>query len=305
MIESIETLIADFLVALVVEKNYSEHTRMAYQRDLHGFLAYLRNMLPSNGNSVRELPVSIHGVDALAIRGYLVELHRKNSKRTMARKLSCLRSFFRYLVKCGVVAQNPAEALLTPKQDQPVPSWLTVDDMFRLLDAIPDGSVLDCRNRAIFETLYSSGVRVSEVAGLNVGDVDAVRGTIRVLGKGNRERIVPVGHRALSAIAVYRRRLGQSDAADAPLFLNHRKRRLTPRSMGRILDALVRCCGLQVPVSPHVLRHSFATHMLDAGADLRVVQELLGHRSLSTTQKYTHVSIDRLMETYDRAHPRK
>jgi integrase/recombinase XerC len=306
MTVSIEPLIADFLVALVVEKGYSENTRIAYQRDLLGFLAYLRKGLEAAATPGEPLRVFIHDVDALAIRGYLVALHRKNSKRTMARKLSCLRSFFRYLVKRGVVAQNPAEALLTPKQDQPVPAWLTVDDMFRLLDAIPDGSVLDCRNRAIFETLYSSGVRVSEVAGLNVGDLDAARGTIRVLGKGNRERIVPVGNRALSAIAAYRRRLGQHDAAaDAPLFLNHRKGRLTPRSMGRILDALVRCCGLQVPVSPHVLRHSFATHMLDAGADLRVVQELLGHRSLSTTQKYTHVSIDRLMETYDRAHPRK
>lgn len=305
MTVSIETLIADFLVALVVEKGYSENTRIAYQRDLHGFLTYLKKGSPDSATSGQDPPVSIHGVDALAIRGYLVDLHRKNSKRTMARKLSCLRSFFHFLVKRGVVGKNPAEALLTPKQDQPVPSWLTVDDMFRLLDAIPDGSLLDCRNRAIFETLYSSGVRVSEVAGLNVGDVDAARGTIRVLGKGNRERIVPVGRRALSAIATYRHRLGHADGPDAPLFLNHRKGRLTPRSMGRILDALVRCCGLQMPVSPHVLRHSFATHMLDAGADLRVVQELLGHRSLSTTQKYTHVSIDRLMETYDRAHPRK
>jgi integrase/recombinase XerC len=169
--------------------------------------------------------------------------------------------------------------------------------------------VLDLRNRAIFETLYSCGIRVSELVGLNTMDVDPRQALIRVLGKGSQERIVPIGKNALAAIKAYRQALenmcGISADISGPLFLNKNKGRLTARSVARILDQLVTACGLLTPVSPHTLRHTFATHMLDAGADLRAVQELLGHKSLSTTQKYTHVSIDRLMETYDRAHPRK
>jgi integrase/recombinase XerC len=190
-----------------------------------------------------------------------------------------------------------------------MPSYLSVDDMFRLLDRAVGNTLLDLRNRAIFETLYGSGVRVSELTGLNVGDVDAANGCLRVLGKGGRERVVPAGDRALQRIQVYRDRLfehtGIGMQADGALFLNKNRGRLSARSVGRILEALVRQCGLAAPVSPHGIRHSFATHMLDAGADLRTVQELLGHRSLSTTQKYTHVSVDRLMAAYDKAHPRR
>jgi integrase/recombinase XerC len=165
------------------------------------------------------------------------------------------------------------------------------------------------RNRAIFETLYSCGIRVSELVGMNVFDVDFAGSVIRVLGKGNKERIVPIGQKALAAIQNYldqiKNKWGISADHNGPLFLNKNKGRLSARSVGRVLDHLVKACGLLTPVSPHTMRHTFATHMLDAGADLRIVQELLGHKSLSTTQKYTHVSIDRLMETYDRAHPRK
>jgi integrase/recombinase XerC len=181
--------------------------------------------------------------------------------------------------------------------------------MFRLLDQATDDTVLGLRNRALFETLYGSGIRVSELTGLNVFDVDFSSGCLRVMGKGGRERIVPVGAKALDCIQRYRDRLfsrtGVDMVSDGPLFLNHRKGRLTSRSVGRILDGLVRKCSLAVPISPHGIRHSFATHMLDAGADLRTVQELLGHKCLSTTQKYTHVSIDRLMTVYDRSHPRR
>jgi integrase/recombinase XerC len=181
--------------------------------------------------------------------------------------------------------------------------------MFRLLDSIQTGSILDLRNRAIFETLYSCGIRVSELVGLDVFDVNYKGSTIRVLGKGGKERIVPIGQKALAAVKTYRARLqaeyGMSSDLNGPLFFNKNKGRLSARSVARILDKLVYACGLLIPVSPHTVRHTFATHMLDAGADLRIVQELLGHKSLSTTQKYTHVSIDRLMETYDRAHPRK
>ena len=181
--------------------------------------------------------------------------------------------------------------------------------MFRLLDSIQTDTLLGLRNRAIFETLYSSGIRVAELAGLNFSDLDFSSGVVRVLGKGNKERIIPIGQEALKAITAYREQLNrQVDSAvlkEGALFLNRYNKRLTARSIARILRQLVDAVGLLTPVSPHAIRHSFATHMLDSGADLRVVQELLGHKSLSTTQKYTHVSIDRLMETYDKAHPRK
>ncbi|MBT8332372.1 MAG: tyrosine-type recombinase/integrase, partial [Deltaproteobacteria bacterium] len=194
-------------------------------------------------------------------------------------------------------------------QDKTIPVYLSVDEMFRLLDSIQADTVLDLRNRAIFETLYSSGIRVSELTQMNLADVDFEGAVIRVLGKGNRQRIIPVGQKALTAIKAYRQLLqkkgGPGAASDGPLFLNRFNKRLTPRSIARILKQLVNAVGLLTPVSPHALRHTFATHMLDAGADLRAVQEMLGHKSLSTTQKYTHVSIDHLMETYDKAHPRK
>jgi integrase/recombinase XerC len=256
----------------------------------------------------------IDQIDLLTIRRYLGVLHKKNKKTTIARKLSSLRSFFRYLVKQGVLLENPAESILTPKQEKAVPVYLPVDDMFRLLDFIQEDTLAGLRNRAIFETLYSSGIRVSELAKMNIGDIDFKARMIRVSGKGGKQRIVPIGKNALGAVKAYREKLyrekgacPETDSPDrnSPLFLNRHGSRLTPRSMARILSALAKKSGLALPVSPHAFRHSFATHMLDAGADLRVVQELLGHKSLSTTQKYTHVSIDRLMETYDKAHPRR
>jgi integrase/recombinase XerC len=257
-------------------------------------------------NTVR---IRWNNVDNLLIRGYLGYLHQKNSKATVARKLSSIRSFFRYMVKLGIINESPADAILTPKQSKKIPVYLPVDEMFRLLDSIKGDSLLGLRNRAIFETLYSCGIRVSELAGLNTQDIDSQGGFLRVLGKGQKERIVPIGHKAMKTIWAYREKLqqetGLSADAHGPLFLNKLKTRLTPRSIARALDKLVQECCLQTPLSPHAIRHSFATHLLDAGADLRTVQELLGHTSLSTTQKYTHVSIDRLMETYDKAHPRR
>ena len=307
---SVNNLIDEFIESLCVVKGYSENTCRGYRNDLEGFLQYLvRNRLKGSQRSQKIDQIEIDGVDSISIRGYLGWLHAGKKKTTIARKLSAVRSFFKYLVKHGVIADNPAESILTPKQDKSIPQYLPVDEMFRLLDSIQTGNILDLRNRAIFETLYSCGIRVSELVGLNVIDVDFKGSVIRVLGKGSKERIIPIGQKALAAIRIYRAGL-QAEygiAADlkGPLFLNKNKSRLSARSVARILVKLVNSCGLLKPVSPHTLRHTFATHMLDAGADLRIVQELLGHKSLSTTQKYTHVSIDRLMETYDRAHPRK
>jgi len=337
---AIDQQIRDFIDSLETERGYSAHTCRAYRRDLESFASYAHRYRsptgadedvgiadgaesvaidagdgdaesgPSGtGDGDTVYSFGAEDIDGLTIRGYLGFLHKKNARITVARKLSSLRSFFRYLMKRGVLLDNPAELVLTPKQKQTIPTYLSVDDMFRLLDTIETDTLLGLRNRAIFETLYSCGIRVSEIAALNVRDVDRGRSTVRVLGKGNKERIVPIGQTAIRAIEAYRDGLSgeakEGSDKQRALFLNRNGGRLTPRSMARILDRLAMKSGLPVPVSPHALRHTFATHMLDAGADLRVVQELLGHKSLSTTQKYTHVSIDRLMETYDKAHPRK
>jgi integrase/recombinase XerC len=296
--------IDQFVKSLDAEKGYSPNTCRSYQRDLDAFASFVGGQWPENR------PVTVEDIDPLMIRGYLGALHKTIKKSSIARKLASLRSFFRFLLKNGVIESNPGELILTPKQDKHVPEYLTVDEIFRLLDdAISDRSVPGLRSRAMMETLYSTGIRVSELVGLDVEDVDHAQGFIRVLGKGNKERIVPIGHKALQAIVEYREALqnnsGRAGKPGGPLFLNGRGSRLTTRSVARALDKLVVSCALYSSVSPHTLRHTFATHMLDAGADLRVVQELLGHKSLSTTQKYTHVSIDKLMETYDRTHPRK
>jgi integrase/recombinase XerC len=306
----LKDLIASFVESLSSEKGYSENTCRAYLHDLREFGSYIFDNWYSGKMSQKDVDTfKADRVDGLMVRGYLGFLHKKNKKATIARKLSAIRSFFRYLVKHGAIRENPVDLILTPKQEKTIPAYLAVDDIFRLLDSIKTDSLAGLRNRAIFETLYSSGLRVSELAGMDVFDVDYTNRVIRVLGKGDRERIVPVGRKALDAIKAYRERLqkeaGISVDEAAPLFLNKNRGRLTTRSIARILDKTARECGLLAPISPHALRHTFATHMLDAGADLRVVQELLGHKSLSTTQKYTHVSIDRLMEAYDKAHPRR
>jgi len=299
-----------FVESLSSEKGYSANTSRAYLHDLNEFLSFIiKSRFSGKKNQQDKDLLRADEVDSMMIRGYLGYLHKKNKRTTIARKISVLRSFFKFLVKHDIIYNNPADLILTPKQEKTIPIYLTVDDMFRLLDSFKTETLSDLRNCAIFETLYSSGIRISELVGLNMFDVDIAGYVIRVLGKGNKERIVPIGKKAVDAIMAYRERL-QTEAGihpdqNGPLFLNMNNNRLTARSIARILEKAVKKCGLSIPVSPHSLRHTFATHMLDAGADLRVVQELLGHKSLSTTQKYTHVSIDRLMETYDKAHPRK
>lgn len=307
---SLKDQVSDFIDSLSSEKGYAVNTCRAYRHDINEFLSFLSESRFSKKKTQKSVDaIPTHQINSLMIRGYLGFLRKKNKKITIARKLSAVRSFFRYLVKRGLIRDNPLGLTLTPKQKQTIPVYLSVDDMFRLLDAIKTDTLLGTRNRAIFETLYSSGIRVSELAGLNTFDVDYEKCLIRVFGKGRKERIVPLGKKAVKAVQNYRKRLQKEtdirDDENTPLFLNKNKGRLTTRSIARILEKTAKECGLLIPVSPHALRHTFATHMLDAGADLRVVQELLGHQSLSTTQKYTHVSIDRLMETYDKAHPRK
>jgi integrase/recombinase XerC len=305
-----ENFVHAFIESLTTEKGFSDHTCRAYQHDLGEFFGFLK-MNPELQRAPAATSESVDPlhVDGLMIRRYLGYLYQKNSKATVARKLSAIRSFYKSLVRRGVLEINPAEMIHTPKQDKAIPTYLAVDEMFRLLDSIQADTLLGLRNRAIFETLYSCGLRVSELAGMNTSDVDFSAAHVRVSGKGGKDRIVPIGQKALKALEAYRIQLQRQAGIEindkGPLFLNKNHARLSTRSIARILKQLVDDCGLISPVSPHALRHTFATHMLDAGADLRTVQELLGHKSLTTTQKYTHVSIARLMETYDKAHPRK
>lgn len=307
---SLITHIHTFLESLVAEKGYSPHTLRAYRQNLMEFTAFAAGDPARACTEPQKLDrVRLDSVGALQIRGYLGYLHKRNQKATIARKLAAVRSFFRFLHKHGIIAENPAENLHPPKYGKPIPTYLSVDDVFRLLDTIKPVGVLGLRNKAIIETLYSTGVRVSELAGLDVGDVDSRSGIMRVMGKGGKERLVPIGDKALRSIDDYREALTESEGIgrdiDGALFLNKDCGRLTTRSIARVVDKMARACGLETPISPHAMRHSYATHLLDGGADLRAVQELLGHRSLSTTQRYTHVSIQRLMSAYDKAHPRR
>lgn len=299
-------IISDFKDYLEIEKGASEHTVRAYVKNVEQFIAWLQDSKALTDDALQNFDFG--SVNALDFRGYLAHLYGKNKKSSVERKLAALRTFFNFMLKKGLIAENPATQARAPKKEKPLVQCLSVDQVFLLLDAIPADTLPEMRNMAIFETLYSSGLRISELTGLNVDDVDAKSGYVKVLGKGDKERIVPIGQRALERIRLYRAALleegGTITDAEA-IFLNQRGGRLTARSVARILDDLVVKCGLFTKISPHTLRHSFATHMLDMGVDLRAIQEFLGHESLSATQKYTHVSMDKLMEIYDKAHPRK
>ncbi|MBU1343065.1 MAG: tyrosine recombinase XerC [Proteobacteria bacterium] len=292
-----------FIDTLMAEKGYSVHTCRAYRSDISGFIYFtLKDQTTDEAQCLKLFLKTVKTIDKTAIRNYLAHLVRsKKAKRTMARKLSALKAFFDYLVKSGQIKLNPADMVPFPKLEKSIPKFLGIDDLFYLLDSMKTDTWFDKRNLAMFETFYSTGMRVSEMEGLNMDDIDFEGQMIKVFGKGSKERIVPVGKRALNAIKDYR---GSLKEKFVPVFVNKDFARLSSRSIRRILDNTVRACGLNIPVSPHTLRHSFATHMLDSGADLRGIQEILGHASLSTTQVYTHVSMDRLMQVYDKAHPR-
>lgn len=299
-------LLERFITHLDTEKGFSAHTIRAYRNDIEQFFESVARML---GLSEERIDID-NDIDPLVIRGYLAGLYDQHRKSSIGRKISAVRSFFRFLVRRGLIRKNPAEHVATPKAEKPIPVFLPVDDMFRLLDGIDTGSLQGLRDKAMLEVLYSTGIRVSELTGMNKQDFDDGQGLIRIRGKGSKERIVPVGKRAIEAVRAYRKALEENRAFPvAPdehaVFLGNRGKRIVPRAVYRILADWVRTCGIPFRISPHKIRHSFATHMLDAGAGLRSVQEMLGHKSLSTTQKYTHVSIDKLMAVYDKAHPRK
>jgi integrase/recombinase XerC len=296
--------IDQFIKYLALEKGASEHTFRSYLNDLSHFEGFILSsgLYPISDRG----EVDVSRVDRDIIRIYLRALFRSNKRSSIARKLASIRSFFQYLVREGIVSKNPAKGVATPKIEKYIPTTLTIDEMFRLLDAPDTSNPLGLRDRAILELLYSSGVRVGELTQLNCVDVDWELGIIKVLGKGKKERIVPIGSKAIEAMkdSLQRRGLSLGNGGKCPLFINIRGGRLTDRSVRRIVEKYAQKSGLRRSISPHALRHTFATHLLDAGADLRDIQELLGHVSLSTTQKYTHVSMDGLMDIYDRAHPR-
>jgi len=300
-----EKAIEAFGTHLAAERNLSPHTRRSYLADLGQFRAFLEeNGLIPGGGSERE---RLGAIDHLAVRAFLGSLYRRKVRKvTIVRKIAALRTFFNYLIREGAIRVNPAEMVQAPRAESYLPAFLPVEEMFSLLGlAFPDDAG-GARDRAMLELLYSSGLRVSELTGLDVGDLDVDQGLVKVRGKGRKERIVPVGGQALRSVRAY---LAVRDDLKAPgegspLFVSGNGRRITGRSVARILDRCVLKSGISRKVSPHTLRHSFATHLLDAGADLRAIQEMLGHESLSTTQKYTSVSVARLMEIYDRAHPK-
>ena len=292
-----------FLNHLEKERGLSPHTLRSYAADLRQFRLFVEQREGKEN-------VAVDGIDHYHVRAFISFLHEDHKKSSLARKLATLRSFFRYLVKSGRLEKNPAELIFSSKLDKRVPVFFSVDEAFALMDGPDKSSVLGLRDRAMLELLYSSGLRRSELTSLNRGDVDFASGLVRVTGKGRKQRIVPVGDAAIAALKAYLKRVHEiapkTRGADSDaLFLNNRGGRLTSRSVARLLERYLVQLGIIKKAGPHALRHTFATHMLDAGADLRAVQELLGHENLSTTQRYTHVSLDKLMEVYDKCHPRK
>ncbi len=328
--ENLKEHLRAFLAHLALNRNASEHTVRAYESDLSQYLAYLAS---SSGRKRVELQPS--DLDYQTVRGFLGELHaRGNSRASAARKVSAVRTFARYLRREGVITNDPGSLVPTPKREIKIPHHLAVGEMEALLATPDDTNPLGRRDRAILELFYASGLRLSELVGLDLEDINLSTRMVRVLGKGRKERIVPFNTKAADALRTYLRdrealvngtvfeamkqarrktpaptpparvvRPRRRDDAN-PLFVNYRGGRLTPRSVHRLVTRYVARCSLRFGISPHALRHSFATHLLQAGADLRAIQELLGHVQLSTTQRYTHVNVAQLMDVYKKAHPR-
>jgi integrase/recombinase XerC len=287
----------DYLDYLRHERNASAHTIASYRLDLCQFLDYL---------AAKEIP--FRHTDNVHIRGFLAELHeRRLEKSSIARKLAAIRSFFRFCLKNKRIVENPAASVATPKQERRVPAFLSEDEMAGFLEIPSSTKPLDLRDKAILELFYATGIRVSELVGIDIGEVSLRERLVRVRGKGKKERLVPFGRIAEQRLRAYlpaRAVLAGERVEEEALFLNYQGRRITPRSVERLVDKYIRQTALKRKISPHSLRHSFATHLLSRGADLRVIQELLGHESLATTQKYTHLDLGHLMAVYRKSHPR-
>lgn len=299
------TEVEGFLKQLELEKGVSPNTVEAYGHDIRCFLDFLAEVLERVDDPAK--------VGHLEIRAYLASLQKaKYSRRTIARRLAAVRSFFAYLCRKGICETNPARGVSAPKLAKVLPRFLHEEDVASLMEAPPQDTPLGLRDRAILETLYAAGLRVGELVGLDVEDVDLAHGFVKAFGKGGKERVVPIGAQARAALSEYMEKgrpqilRARSDARCdlGALFLNYRGERLSVRAVQLMLDRYIKKVSIDKKVSPHAIRHSFATHLLDHGADLRAVQELLGHVSVSTTQIYTHVTREKLKLVYDRAHPR-
>src|SRR5690349_17726080 len=302
-----EKLIEQFLEHLRYERNVSSHTLRNYASDLEQFLDFLA---PAK-NGRRTLP-EISAIDHLTIREWLASLHSAHkTKSSIARKLAALRTFFQFLVREGMLELNPAKLVSTPRLEKRLPKHLSIDEAIRFIESPDPETDLGKRDRAMLELMYATGVRVAELTTLNLGDVDFSNQLVRVTGKRRKQRIVPFGDPASAAIRSYLN-VREKFLFNAPIskrdeeavFLNYQGTRITTRSVGRMVEKYIRICAGMHDISRHALRHSLATHLLDSGADLRDIQELLGHARLSTTQVYTHVSMEKLIEVYDKAHPK-
>lgn len=301
----LKPLIDRFLEHLKHERNMSPHTLRNYASDLQQFRDHLCSI-------EKRTEVEIKDIDRLTIREWMASLHNDHKKTSVARKLASLRTFFQFLVREGVVEVNPAKLVATPKIERRLPNHLSMEDAVRFIETPDTNTDLGRRDRAIIEFLYATGIRVGELVGINLKDIDFRERLVRVTGKRKKQRIVPFHEHALQALMhyiaetrpVFLNNCPPSQRDDRPLFLNYQGTRITTRSVGRMIDKYIRQCADIHDISPHSLRHSFATHLLDSGADLRDIQELLGHALLSTTQIYTHVSMEKMIAVYDKTHPK-
>lgn len=286
--------IEQFIQYLTAERNYSLHTARAYSVDMYEFADFVKNTKN----------IALADCDKNVIRDYLAGLYNKNLKKSsIIRKLAVLKSFYKFLVITSVIEVNPTVSMATPKKDKRIPVFITETEIVKLFD-LPD---IDLRDRAMIELLYSSGIRIEELVNINIKDMDLLSGNVKVFGKGASQRIVPVGDKCLYVIKNYidlRRRTGETFSVNAPMFINRFGKRITSRGARKVLHGWFVKAGLMKKVSPHTLRHTFATHLLDNGCDIRSVQQMLGHKNLSTTQIYTHVTLESLRKVYNKTHPR-
>jgi integrase/recombinase XerC len=305
--DPLESHIGQFKKYLLGEKNSSPHTVVSYMADLRQFAAFLRE----SGHACDSGQIVLEHIDRMAVRSFMGHLYKQsNSGATMGRKLAVLSAFFKFFCREGVLKNNPAKSVPVPRKTKKLPVYLPVDDMFRLLELPAKEGFIGLRDRAILELFYSTGMRISELVSLRLDQLHLKNRMVKVLGKGRKERLSPLGRQAVCALQAYfearnvlLRKRRDGEAVDS-VFLNWRGVAITVRGVRKIICQYGKRGSFPGRVTPHSLRHSFATHMLEAGADLRSIQEMLGHSSLSTTQKYTHLTVDRLMQTYDQAHPR-